>query len=53
VTRPAGFSLAAWHPLHLLRPGDGYWPPAGGTVSGGYTLDKQEPDVLLLVRQGG
>jgi hypothetical protein len=34
----------------LLRPGDGYWLPAGGVVTDGYTLDKQEADVLLLVR---
>jgi hypothetical protein len=37
----------------LLRPGDGYWLPAGGAVTDGYTLDKQEPDVLLVVRQAG
>jgi hypothetical protein len=37
----------------LLRPGDGYWLPAGGVVTDGYTVDKQEPDVLLLVRQAG
>src|SRR5262249_28185872 len=37
----------------LLRPGDGYWLPAGGVVIDGYTMDKQEPDVLLLVRQTG
>ena len=37
----------------LLRPGDGYWLPAGGVVTDGYTMDKQEPDVLLLVRQAG
>jgi hypothetical protein len=37
----------------LLRPGDGYWLPAGGVVADGYTMDKQEPDVLLLVRQAG
>jgi hypothetical protein len=37
----------------LLRPGDGYWLPAGGVVTDGYTLDKQEPDVLLRVRQAG
>jgi hypothetical protein len=37
----------------LLRPGDGYWLPAGGVVSDGYTMDKHEPDVLLLIRQPG
>jgi hypothetical protein len=37
----------------LLRPGDGYWLPAGGVITDGYTMDKQEPDVLLLVRQAG
>jgi hypothetical protein len=37
----------------LLRPGDGYWLPAGGAVTDGYTMDKQEPDVLLLVRRAG
>jgi hypothetical protein len=37
----------------LLRPGDGYWLPAGGAVTDGYTMDKQEPDVLLVVRQAG
>jgi hypothetical protein len=37
----------------LLRPGDGYWLPAGGVISDGYTMDKQEPDVLLQVRQPG
>jgi hypothetical protein len=35
----------------LLRPGDGYWLPAGGAVADGYTLDKQEPDVLLLIAE--
>jgi hypothetical protein len=37
----------------LLRPGDGYWLPAGGVIADGYTMDKQEPDVLLVVRQAG
>jgi hypothetical protein len=37
----------------LLRPGDGYWLPAGGVISDGYTVDKQEPDVLVAVRQAG
>jgi hypothetical protein len=37
----------------LLAPGDGYWLPAGGIVADGYTVDKQEPDVLLLIRQPG
>jgi hypothetical protein len=37
----------------LLRPGDGYWLPAGGVITDGYTMDKQEPDVLLLIRQAG
>jgi hypothetical protein len=37
----------------LLRPGDGYWLPAGGVITDGYTVDKQEPDVLLLVRLAG
>jgi hypothetical protein len=37
----------------LLRPGDGYWFPAGGAIADGYTMDKQEPDVLLVVRQAG
>jgi hypothetical protein len=35
----------------LLRPGDGYWLPAGGAVADGSTMDKQELDVLLVVRQ--
>jgi hypothetical protein len=37
----------------LLRPGDGYWLPTGGIVTDGYTLDKQEPDILLRIRQAG
>jgi hypothetical protein len=37
----------------LLRPGDGYWLPAGGVITDGYTMDKQEPDVQLLIRQAG
>jgi hypothetical protein len=37
----------------LLWPGDGYWLPEGGVITDGYTVDKQEPDVLLLVRQAG
>jgi hypothetical protein len=37
----------------LLQPGDGYWLPAGSAVTDGYTVDKQEPDVLLVVRQAG
>jgi hypothetical protein len=43
------------YPLVRVRlgPGDGYWLPAGGVVTDGYTMDKQEPDVLLLVRQAG
>jgi hypothetical protein len=37
----------------LLAPGDGYWLPAGSVIADGYTVDKQEPDVLLLIRQPG
>jgi hypothetical protein len=37
----------------LLRPGDGYWLPAGGVITDGYTMDMQEPSVLLLIRQPG
>ena len=40
-------------PLLVSGPGDGYWLPAGGVINDGYTMDKQEPDVLLLVRQAG
>jgi hypothetical protein len=35
----------------LLRPGDGYWLPADGVITDGYTMDKQEPEVMLLIRQ--
>jgi hypothetical protein len=33
------------------RPGEGSWLPASGIIADAYTMDKQEPDVLLLIRQ--
>jgi len=43
------------YPLVRLRiePGEGFRLPAGGLIVAGCTLDKNEPDVLLLVRHGG
>jgi hypothetical protein len=35
----------------LIEPGEGCRLPTGGVLVDGYTLDKREPDVLLLVRR--
>jgi hypothetical protein len=41
-------------PIRLrLEPGEGFRLPAGGLLVAGCTLDKEEPDVLLLVRHRG
>jgi hypothetical protein len=36
----------------LLGPGEGYRLPRGGLILDGYSADKQEPDVLLLISAG-
>jgi hypothetical protein len=47
-------NLTPDYPLVRLRiqPGEGFRLPAGGLLVDWSTLDKQEPDVLLLIRAG-
>jgi hypothetical protein len=49
------FNLCPDYPLVRLRidPGEGFRLPAGGLLVAGCTLDKQEPDVMLLIRADG